>query len=62
MNKNTVINSQYVAKDGGIFGTKTVTIIYQDSINMIFLISTEPFTEGKEYPAVRTYFHNCRFK
>jgi len=61
-NNNAVVNSQYVAKHGGIFGTKTVTIILQDSIKMIFLISTEPFTEGNEYPAVRTYFHNCRFK
>jgi hypothetical protein len=58
-NGNEIINSQFVAKHGGMFGTKTVTITYQESTGNWFMISTEPFALGKDYPAIRTHFHKC---
>ena len=58
-NGNKIINSQFVAKHGGMFGTRTVTITYQESTGNWFMISTEPFALGEEYPAIRTHFHKC---
>ena len=58
-NGNQILNAQFVAKDGGVFGTKTVTLTYQQATNLYFLISTEPFALGRDYPAIRTHFHQC---
>jgi len=58
-NGNQIVNAQYVATDGGIFGTKTVTITYQQSTGNWFMIQTEPFALGTDYPAIRTHFHRC---
>ena len=58
-NGKYILNAQYVAKNGGMFGTKTVTIIYQQSTESLFMISSEPFALGTDYPAIRTNFHKC---
>ena len=59
---NQILNSQFVAEDGGTFGTRTITITYQQATGNIFMISTEPFALGTDYPAIRTHFHQCRWK
>ena len=56
---NQILNAQYVAKNGGMFGTKTVTITFQQSTNNWFMIMTEPFALGTDYPAIRTNFYKC---
>jgi len=58
-NGNQILNAQYVAKNGGMFGTKTVTITYQQSTDNWFMIMTEPFALGVDYPAIRTHFYKC---
>ena len=57
---NQILNSQFVATDGGMFGTRTVTITYQQATGYWFMISTEPFALGTDFPAVRTHFHQCK--
>ena len=59
---NQILNSQFVAEDGGTFGTRTITITYQKATGNTFMISTEPFALGADYPAIRTHFHQCRRK
>ena len=57
---NQILKAQFVAKNGGTFGTKTVTITFQQSTGLYFMISTEPFALGTDYPAIRTHFHQCK--
>lgn len=59
-NGNQILNSQFVAEHGGMFGTRTVTITYQQATGYFFMISTEPFALGTDFPAVRTHFHQCK--
>ena len=61
-NGNQILNSQFVAEDGGMFGTKTVTITHQQATGYWFMISTEPFALGTDFPAIRTHFHQCKPK
>lgn len=56
---NKILNAQFVAPRGGTFGTKTVTITYQESTNLWFMIETEPFALGTDFPSIRTRFHKC---
>lgn len=59
---NQILNSQFVAENGGTFGTRTITITYQQATGKTFMISTEPFALGADYPAIRTHFHQCTGK
>ena len=61
-NGNQILNAQYVAENGGTFGTRTVTMTFQQSTGYWFMISTEPFALGTDFPAVRTHFHQCFHK
>ena len=60
--RNQILNSQFVAENGGVFGTRTITITYQQATGKTFMISTEPFALGTDDPAIRTHFHQCRAK
>lgn len=59
-NGNQILNSQFVAEHGGMFGTRTVTFTYQSATGYMFMISTEPFALGTDFPAIRTHFHQCK--
>ena len=59
-NGNQILNSQFVAEHGGMFGTRTVTITYQSATGYFFMMSTEPFALGTDFPAIRTHFHQCK--
>ena len=59
-NGNQILNSQFVAEHGGTFGTRTVTITYQSATGYFFMMSTEPFALGTDFPAIRTHFHQCK--